>query len=501
MNFKIVKLFLTALLMFLFLGCEDKSSSKNNPIVQKTNKPYENQSIMIIVPKLHANLVRGPILKEVKSFEEQTGATVNVVTPSWGETIRSINDSLNNKSGLTYDIYVVIGLWNGTLLADQNRIAPIPNWVKDKIKWDDVLPIYKNNVLKWDNIDYGLPYDGDTITMYYRKDIFEDKKIQDKYFKTYNTKLDIPKTWNEYIQISKFFTNWDWDSDGKIEYGNAGLRIKGDVSLLQFFAFAGAYTKLPDQKSYYFDIDTMKPTINNEGFIKALEQYIELIKYGPKGMKNFAGHDVRNAFVNGEVVLAIDWADLGTYAANSPISIVKDKIGYAKLPGSNEVFNNKNRSWENRYNNTSSISGNWMFFVNKNSTNQKLAFEFASHMTSQETTKKYIVDAGSGINPSRYSHFKDEQSWEKAGFSKESARLYLDTLKDSLNNENALVDIMIPGGELYYQALDELVYEAVLGKITPKEALDKAVTKWEKITDDLDREKQKAYYKASLNLN
>ncbi len=494
---KTIKIITMVLLFISLIGCDHKQ--ENNETASITQQ-YKDKSIMVIVPKLHADLVRGPILKEAKIFEEKTGAKIRVVTPNWNETIKSINDSLTQKDGLFYDIFVVIGLWNGTLLSDKNIISPIPDWVKEKIDWNDVLPIYKNNILRWGNIDYGLPYDGDTITLYYRKDIFEKKEIKEKFFNQYGYTLDIPKTWEEYIQISKFFNNWDWDNDNIVEYGNAGLRVKGDVSLLQFFAFAGAYTKYPNEKSYYFDIDTMKPKISKDGFVKALTQYIELINYGPPAMKNFAGQDVRNAFAKGEVALAIDWADLGTYVANSPVSIVKDKIGYAKLPGSNNVFNDKTNIWENIYNNPSSISGNWMIFVNDKSPNKKLAFEFASYMSSAEITKKYIVDAGSAVNPSRYSHFKDADSWEKAGFSKESARDYLDTLQYSLQNENVVMDIMIPGGELYYQALDELVYEAILGKLTPKQALEQAALKWEEITNKLGREKQKEYYKASLNI-
>lgn len=493
-----IKLYLsTFLLAFLLQGCfNSKEEDKSKADIKK----YSGQTIMVIVPKLHADLVRGAILKEAKNFEEKTGANIKVVTPNWNETIKSINDSIDGKNDLFFDMYVVVGLWNGTLLSKENMISPVPEWVKEKLDWEDVLPIYKNNILTWNNETYGVPYDGDSITMYYRKDIFENKKIKERYKKLYEKELSVPNTWEEYIQISKFFTGWDWDNDGQLEYGNAGLRIKGDVSLLQFFAFAGAYVKHPENKGYYFDPETMKAEIANEGFVKALDDYIKLIKYGPKGMENFAGHDVRNAFVTGEVALAIDWADLGIYSANSENSIVKDKIGFDKLPGRDSVYNYKTKSWDKVFNNPSSISGNWVIFINKNSKYKDLAFDFAAHVGSKETTKKYIVDPGSAVNPSRYSHFKDAKSWENAGFLEDRAREYLDTLEESLQNKNVVVDIMIPGGELYYRALDKYLYEAILGNLSSSEALNKASLEWEKITDNLGREKQKSYYKKSLNI-
>ncbi|MDX1295117.1 MAG: ABC transporter substrate-binding protein, partial [Sulfurimonadaceae bacterium] len=107
--------------------------------------------------------------------------------------------------------------------------------------------------------------------------------------------------------------------------------------------------------------------------------------------------------------------------------------------------------------------------------------------------------SGNAVNPSRYSHFKDPASWQKSGFSTESARAYLDEITLSLANENVVYSIAIPGAGEYYQALDEYVHKAVMGEMTPQEALDAAASEWEKITDQLGRDAQIAYYKASLN--
>lgn len=491
-----MKFVLSVVLIFFsifFIGCDNEKKS--------VEKPYEGKVIKVIVPHLHANLIRGPIMKEAESFSKKTGAKIRVITPSWSETINSINRSVNKRDDECpcFDIYVVIGIWNGTLLAN-NHIEPVPKWVKDKIEWNDVLPIYKNNILSWNNIAYGMPYDGDNINLYYRKDIFNDKKIKAKFKKEFGYELTPPKTWEEYIKLSKFFTGWDWDNDGKIEYGNAGLRIKGDVSLLQFFAFAAAYAKHPDDKAYYFDVNTMKAKIDSPAFVRALEEYIKLIDYGPKGMKHFAGHDVRNDFIQGEVAMVIDWADTGIAAFNSPNSVIARNVGFAPLPGSNEVFNYKTQKWEKRFNEVSSISGSWSVFVNKNSKNKKLAFEFASHITSKNMTREFMSDFSTGVNPSRYSHFQDVMVWQEAGFDFKSAKEYLSAIKTSLTNKNVATDILIPGGELYYQVLDDYVYKAINGELTPKTALTLAAKEWEKITDKLGREKQKKYYKASLNL-
>jgi multiple sugar transport system substrate-binding protein len=198
--------------------------------------------------------------------------------------------------------------------------------------------------------------------------------------------------------------------------------------------------------------------------------------------------------------MAIDWADLGIYAAENKVSILKgEQIGYAQLPGSNEVYNAITHSWDKRYNQVSSISGNWSLFVNKDSKNKKLAFEFAAHMANKELSKKLVSTSGTAVNPSRFSHFKEYDSWTQNGFTKESAKRYLDEISKSLTNKNVEYDITLPEAGQYYQALDEEVYRALKGELTVKNALNNAAQRWEDITNKTGREAQIKYYKGSLN--
>jgi multiple sugar transport system substrate-binding protein len=479
----------------LLYGCGDKPAESP---VKPVARPYEGQTITVIVPQLSARLIRGPILDEVDGFEKRTGAKVRVLTPGWNEAIQKIDESIQSPEK-NFDIYVAISMWSGTLLGGEH-IEPVPEAIKRKIDWDDVLPIYRNTVLSWNNVAYGLPYDGDCINLYYRKDLFDNAEYQKRFKKKFGYDLAPPATWKQYRDIAQFFTGWDWNGDGKPDYGIAGNRVKGDISMLQFFAQAAAFAKHPDDPAYYFDPDTMKPRINNPGFVRALELWVETLKYGPPGMANFAGNDVRDRFVSGQVAMAIDWADMGVHAANSPVSVIKDKIGYAQLPGSDEVYDSRAGKWDKRPNQVSSISGNWTFFVSKASKHKDLAFEFAAHMTSKELTKKLTAMSGTAVNPSRRSHFDDPASWNQAGFSTESAKAYLDTITKSLSNPNVEYDITIPGAGEYYQASDEAVAKAVAGELKPRQALDLAAAAWEKITDKLGRDKQIAYYKASLNI-
>ncbi|MBU0622233.1 MAG: extracellular solute-binding protein [Gammaproteobacteria bacterium] len=492
---KRIGLALAASALFLTSGCSPETDAPTGPKA----RPFEGQSIYVIVPKLDARLIRGPILDEVDAFEARTGAKVRVLTPGWNETIEKIDQSLKSPD-TNFDIYVAISMWSGTLLGG-NHIEPVPEAVKRKIDWDDVLPIYRNTVLSWNKVAYGLPYDGDCINLYYRKDLFANTEYQARFRKRYGYDLAPPATWKEFRDIAEFFTGWDWSGDGKPDYGVAGNRIKGDISALQFFAQAAAFAKHPDDPAYYFDPVTLKPRIDNPGFVRALQTWVDTMKFGPPGMANFAGHDVRNAFVSGQVAMAIDWADMGVHAVASPVSVVKDVIGYAQLPGSAEVFDARAGRWDKRSNQVSSISGNWTFFVSRASKHKELAFEFAAHMTSKELTRKLTAMSGTAVNPSRRSHFADPAAWNQSGFATESARAYLQAITQSLSNPNVVYDITIPGAGEYYQAFDAIAYKAVTRELSAKQALVQAAAEWEKITDRLGRDKQVAYYRASLNID
>ncbi len=178
---------LAVITLALLAACGEKPvEAPSRPI----SRPFEGQSISVIVPKLDARLIRGPILDEVESFEARTGAKVRVLTPGWNETIEKIDQSLKSPEA-NFDIYVAISMWSGTLLGG-NHIEPVPEAIKTKLDWDDVLPIYRNTVLSWNKVAYGMPYDGDCINLYYRKDLFANPEYQARFKKKYKYDLAPP---------------------------------------------------------------------------------------------------------------------------------------------------------------------------------------------------------------------------------------------------------------------------------------------------------------------
>ncbi|RXJ86514.1 ABC transporter substrate-binding protein [Arcobacter sp. CECT 8985] len=486
----IIKICFFFIIIVSLTSCEKRDS--------KQKQEVNNTPITVIVPHL-GGLISDPVKMEAKKMSKQKNITIRVITPSWDDTIPKIKESLKDKD-INYDVYFLFSSWAGAILANHNALE-IPKWVKDKIDWNDVLPLYKENIYNWNNKCYFLPYDGDNVVVYYRKDIFQNKLYKQKFKNIYHYELKAPNTWDEYRDIAEFFNDWDWDNDGKIEHGLVGSRVPNYGTTLLFFTRAAAYAKYPSDKAFYFDKNTLKPRINNPAFVKALKEYIDIMKFAPKQIVNYSPFEVRQSFIAGDVALAIDWGDIGIMAQNAKESVVKGKVGYAVLPGSNKVYNSITKKWENKFNRVTALTGNWIIVINKNSKNKKLALEFAAKMSSKELTEKLISKSWSGVNPSRISHLEPNsyKEWEDSGFTEDEAKAYLKTIKDSFSNKNVITDIKIDGADRYYQVMNKYLHKAIIKELTPKEALDNIAKQWEKITDEIGRNKQIMLYKESIN--
>ena len=87
----------------------------------------------------------------------------------------------------------------------------------------------------------------------------------------------------------------------------------------------------------------MTPLIDNEGFRKALQIYIDTTKYGPPDEINLDVGDTRGLFTTGRCALTLDWGDIGTLAIDPKTSTVQDKVGAVIIPGSTQVIDRATR--------------------------------------------------------------------------------------------------------------------------------------------------------------
>jgi len=151
---------------------------------------------------------------------------------------------------------------------------------------------------------WALPAMGDANGWFYRKDWFENPEIMADFKAQYGRDLAVPTTYDEFLDIAKFFQGRE--IDGQTVYGAAifteraseGITM-GATSILYPFGFK--YENTPGK----YD---MEGAVNSADAVKGLEFYKELYKCcTPPGYTNSYMEEGLDAFKSGQVAMMMNW--------------------------------------------------------------------------------------------------------------------------------------------------------------------------------------------------
>lgn len=479
----------------LFAG-KEKEAQKEMPV--KAGKPYEG--VTIVVGTQTGPFISGPVKTHRDQWTEMTGGEVEVVEIPYANLFEKIMTSFTTRTH-AYDIIIYLAVWAGDIMGG-GHVLPFTDYVKTDPTWDDIQPAWKDAILNWEGVTYAYPLDGARTMLYYRKDLIENPEYKKQFRSKYGYALAPPKTWEEYRDIAEFANGWDWDGDGEIEYGVLEVMARNSQTTWWLFNRSAAYSCLPGQKgALFFDLEDMTPLINGPGHVKGLENFVEIRNFAPPGSLNYSVGEVRNGLAAGEAALCIDWEDPGQFVNDPEQSKVVGKVGYAMLPGAKRVWNYKTKRWEDHpeiNGATYMAAGGWIASITKTCKNPDAAFDLIKFLASPEISLIDVQTSGTGYNPYRYSHFENIQSWIDFGYSEPEK--YLDVIQKSAEHPNVQPDLRIPGSARYWDVLELWITRALAGEVSPKQALDNAAKEWDQITDDLGRDQQLQYYRASLGM-
>lgn len=452
-------------------------------------KDYSGRTLKVIS---HAVPVIGePTALHAKQFEALTGAKVDVVHIPFGDLYQRIMIPFQTQQA-AYDVLFYPSLWIGDF---HNFLAPVPAAYKEVSGLKDVSANYKD-VATWGEEMVQYPVDGDRHYMKYRSDIFDNAEMQAK-FKTETGKdLRVPQTWEEYNEVAKFFSGWDWAGDGQPHFGSAEVTKRDDLMFSAFISRVAAYAKNPNVKGgFFFDLETMEPQVNNPGWVKGLEMFIDAQKAFPPGGGNFGLGDEIFSFGGGQTLMSYSWDDAFIQAqeANSPI---RNKVAAAPLPGANEVWNRTTKSWDKfeTPNAPPYITWGWTSAVAKASKNQDMAFDYLCFFSNEANTTLDLQIGRFGVNPYRSTHF-DPKFWqEKLGWEQKVAETYVQTLRGMDDSTNRVFDLRVPGVNQFMSSLANGVAEAMAGQKSAQEALDGVAAQWTEIRDKIGTDRVREAY-------
>lgn len=481
-------------------------AQSNLPLSKIESQPstlrHANTQLNVLTVDL-GTIISKPLIQRGLEFEQQTGIKVNVTKVPFGQLYNEISKDLSSPTS-QYDIIAYASQWMVDF-AQNNYLERLDTYVSADplIQWNDVSRFFRDFSSKYNGQIYSIPLDGDIHLLYYRLDVL----------KKYG--LTPPRTWDDYLAIAKQLHGVDMNGDGEGDFGSCISKKANEQSYWSLLSIAGSFLQSKGtSQGIFFNTKTMAPLVNNAAFKKALQIYKQTTEFGSADELNFDTNDVRYAFINGRCALAIEWGDIGTMTV-LPESKVKNKTGVSILPGSTEVLNRKTNQLE-RCNSTLcpfamgdinyapyAAFGGWVGSINRASTagKKKLAYEYLSYVTQPLQSNEDVTIGATGMNPYRTSQLVNQQSWLKQGMSENTLRFYLGSISKTVNNANIILDLRIFENNRYFRdILDTEVAKYLRHNQTVDQTVENIETGWNKLTDEIGREKQLKAYRASLGL-
>jgi len=443
-----------------------------------------------------------PLQRRAPEFKKLTGATVNVITVPFSDLYtKLLTDWATGTNSI--DAAVFAPQWMADYVGPGYLEDLSPRIAGDKaLQLEDIGEFFRDFSMKFGGKTYTITLDGDFQMAYYRSDLLR------------KAGMSPPATWDEYIAIAKKFHGQDLNGDGKPDYGSCISKKRNAQAFWMITSVSAGFIQAKGtSEGAFFDLDTMKPLVNNDAFSAALDVYIETTKYGPPDEINLDVGDTRGLFTSGRCAQTVDWGDIGTLAIDPKTSKVQDKVGAVILPGSRKVLDRATGEFVpcdssrcphavNGINHAPFAAyGGWSGGINAaaKAKVKDAAYDFFSYMSQPAQANVDVTIGITGFNPYRVSQFENLDLWIKAGMSRQAAEDYLGAIKASLNSPNMVLDLRIPQNQRYQQiVLDTAIARMLAGEITKAQAMKQIENGWEEITEELGREEQLNAYRATL---
>ena len=439
-----------------------------------------------------------------RAWEEFTGATIHWIDVPQEEIYSKIQQGVATGE-VEFDVMEAGAPWEGDILG-HGLASAMPNWVKDRVGVQEYVRLLQPPVGTWNDVTFRVSVDGDCHSFNYRKDVFSNAALTEDWIKSGGEgDWRVPTSWRQVQAQTQFLNGKQIDGNDIYGYLDA-VKPAGGFSWYFFASRASAYAKHPASPAWLFEPETMAPYINNQAFVRALQDIIDAISAEPTDQISADYLITLGQFVGGVGAMSAWWGDVGKTPQTPDTPVPWEKMSFSILPGSPEVYNNERGEWDTAGEDQLNFAPNeafigWGLYVMEKAKERgvrEAAWDLVAHLGGKNLSM-WTAIYPSGFQPYRDSHF-DVDYWVEANYPREFAEAYLMSQSNSYNHPNGAVEPRIPAIFDYYVAAEDEVALAVAGEKTAQEALDSAAARWDEITDRNGRETQIALYQAALGL-
>jgi multiple sugar transport system substrate-binding protein len=465
--------------------------------------------------------ISGPLYFWRNKFEELTGATYDIVEIPFAELREKIFTDLQTGAG-TYDVLINCSNYYGDYILN-DWIIPIDQYFDDPRfpKWDrDSIAPAVARLMQWGDRWYGGNNDHDAQVLYYRRDIIEDPKWQEAFKEEMGYEMPVKmETWEEVLDIAKFFNKKDWNGDGDPDDGIT-LHLKvGGQGFFHFMALSAPYVVIPYpgdpptkvtkyHNVYWFDPETMEPLINSPGHVRALEMLLALSKAGPPAMWGWSLGEAWADFLSGNAVMTFSWGDVGSLSQDPTQSVIQGKLGARGIPGTKHPYDREKGQFLNLEKPNmvgNQVGCSWHPVISKFSKEPELAYYFIAWQSTPEINHWNVAYGWTGVDPGTtydwfppYGTAKIEE-YVAGGYNADDAKYFIGAYQDNFYNYPIFQNYMrIPGTPEMQEIWDVHLSEAVTGQVSPQEALDRTYDDWVRIVEDYGKDTLLKLYQESI---
>jgi multiple sugar transport system substrate-binding protein len=363
------------------------------------------------------------------------------------------------------DLVVFTNRLFGDLIAAEQLLEIDETTGGQGINRENILAHYRENLTRYGNQTMALPIGAPQMALFYRADLIPGKP---------------PQTWAE---LTSFLPSGDGEIAGFLE------PLAGPWAAHSLLARVAPAIRFRGRISTVFDLETMKPLIATEPFVRALSEMVE--QHRKMQTKEFLSpKDVFDRLVAGKAKMAITWpqpSDIG--------DLPKLDIAVTRLLTTSDWYDAAQEIWvkreENMQRNIDYLgSDGRLVGVAKNTLRANEAIAFAVWLSSNQVSQKLMPESQAS-GPFRLSHLASVGLWTKGSIPDRAVDLYADLTRQVHEGEMCLTFPRVSRQQEYLDALANSVRAAIEGRLPPSDALLDAAKEWQKITDSVGLEKQK----------
>src|SRR6476469_635637 len=259
------------------------------------------------------------------SFVDYTGVKINWIDLAQADYNPRLQQAIATKT-IDFDVVEMGAPYEGDVCG-AGLASVMPDWVKEQIDMSDYVGYLQPPVGTWNGKTYRISIDGDCHNFNYRTDVFAAEDLA-KAWKDegHQGEWGVPKTWQQVQEVTKFLKGNQIGGRDAIGYLDSP-KPWGGFGFYFLGGRATAYAKHPEDKAWLFDVDTMKPRINNPAWVRAIQDVIDALPSEPGDQLNAdPGTAAFQQFLAGTGSMIAWWGDVGSSARTSDTSVVGDQI-------------------------------------------------------------------------------------------------------------------------------------------------------------------------------